>query len=128
LRTPLNGIIGFSEMLHDGKAGAVEPQQKEFLGDILNSGRHLLQLINDVLDLSKVESGKFEFQYEVVDLAKVVGEVRDVLRTIVAEKRINFEFRVDPGVRNVTADAAKLKQILYNYLSNALKFTPDGGQ
>jgi PAS domain S-box-containing protein len=128
LRTPLNGIIGFSELLHDGKAGKVDEQQKEFLGDILNSARHLLQLINDVLDLSKVESGKMEFRYENVLPEKVIGEVRDVLRTLVAQKRIKLESSVHPGAARVVADSSKLKQILYNYISNALKFTPDGGQ
>ncbi len=119
LRTPLTWIIGFSELLYDGKAGAMAAQQKEFLGDILNSGRHLLQLINDVLDLAKVESGKMEFFYEPVALEKVTGEVRDVLRTMAAKKRIVLEIEVDPRVSQVVADPAKLKQILYNYLSNA---------
>ena len=73
LRTPLNGIIGFSEILHNAKAGPITSDQKEYLGDILTSGRHLLQLINDVLDLSKVESGKMEFRSETIDLGKLVG-------------------------------------------------------
>jgi signal transduction histidine kinase len=84
LRTPLNGIIGFAELMHDGKVGAVSADQKEYLGDILTSSRHLLQLINDVLDLAKVESGKMEFRPETLALPKVVGEVNDVLRTLVA--------------------------------------------
>ena len=80
LRTPLNAIIGFSELMHDGKVGPVSADHKEYLGDILMSSRHLLQLINDVLDLAKVESGKMEFRPEPVDVPRIVDEVRDVLR------------------------------------------------
>jgi signal transduction histidine kinase/CheY-like chemotaxis protein len=128
LRTPLNAVIGFAEILHDGKVGPVSADQQEFLGDILGSSRHLLQLINDVLDLSKVEAGKMEVHPEAVDVTKVVGEVRDILRSIAAAKRIGVEVGVDPGLGQVVIDPGKLKQILYNYLSNALKFTPDGGR
>jgi PAS domain S-box-containing protein len=128
LRTPLNAIIGFSELMHDGKVGPVAPDHKEYLGDILTSGQHLLQLINDVLDLAKVESGKMEFYPEPVNLAKITGEVRDVLRTLITLKRINVTIEVDAGLADVSADGAKLKQVLYNYLSNALKFTPEDGK
>ena len=128
LRTPLNAIIGFTELLHDGKVGAVSGEQKEFLGDILTSSRHLLQLINDVLDLSKVESGKMEFRPESLDLERVVGEVRDILRSLSASKRIRVDTEIAPNLGNVLLDPGKLKQVLYNYLSNALKFTPDEGQ
>lgn len=128
LRTPLNAIIGFSELIHDGKAGAVTPDQKEYLEDILTSSQHLLQLINDVLDLSKVESGKMEFRPEPIDLVKLTAEVGDILRTIAAKKRIVLETHVDPSLSDVVADPSKLKQVLYNYLSNALKFTPEEGR
>jgi len=128
LRTPLNAIIGFAELMHDGKVGPVSAEHKEFLGDILTSSRHLLQLINDVLDLAKVESGKMEFRPEAVDLARLVGEVRDILRTLMAKKRIRVQDEIDPAVSRVVVDPGKLKQILYNYLSNALKFTPDEGR
>jgi PAS domain S-box-containing protein len=128
LRSPLNGIIGFAELMHSGKTGSVSDPHKEFLGDILTSSRHLLQLINDVLDLARVEAGRIEFHPEPVDLAKLVGEVRDGLRPLAATKRIQVKTQIDPGLNGVTADPAKLKQLLYNYLSNALKFTPDGGQ
>ncbi len=128
LRTPLNAIIGFTELIHDGRVGAVSAEQKEFLGDILNSSQHLLQLINDVLDLAKVEAGKLEFFPEPLNLAKVIGEVRDILRTLASRKRIAIEVAAEPAVAEVVADAGKLKQVLYNYLSNALKFSPDGGR
>jgi PAS domain S-box-containing protein len=128
LRTPLNAIIGFSELMHDGKVGPVSEEHREYLGDILASSRHLLQLINDILDLSKVESGKMDFYPEAIDVAKLVGEVRDILRTLAAQKRIAIEVTVEPAVSEVVADPSKLKQVLYNYLSNALKFTPDEGR
>ena len=128
LRTPLNAIIGFTELMHDERVGAVSAEQKEYMGDILTSSRHLLQLINDVLDLSKVEAGKLEFRPEPVDLAQVIGEVRDILRTLAAKKRIEIQVAVDPAATGIVADAGKLKQVLYNYLSNALKFSPDGGR
>jgi signal transduction histidine kinase/ActR/RegA family two-component response regulator len=127
LRTPLNAIIGFSELMHDGKVGAMAAPQKEYTGDILTSARHLLQLINDVLDLAKVESGKMEFHPEPVQLPKLVNEVRDVVRTLIARKSIKVSAEVDPGLTGLALDPGKLKQVLYNYLSNAIKFTGDGG-
>jgi PAS domain S-box-containing protein len=127
LRTPLNSIIGFAELMHHGKVGPVSPEHKEYLGDILTSSRHLLQLINDVLDLAKVESGKMDFRPEPVDLIKLAAEVRDVLRGLAATKRLRVEILVDPDVATVVVDPARMKQILYNYLSNAIKFTPERG-
>jgi len=127
LRTPLNGIIGFAEIMHDGKVGPIAEKHREYLDDILTSARHLHQLINDVLDLAKVESGKMEFRPEIVSLTRLVSEVRDVLRTLAARKQIRIETSVDESVETILIDPAKLKQVLYNYLSNALKFTPDSG-
>ena len=127
LRTPLNGIIGFAEIMHDGRVGPVSDQHKEYLGDVLTSARHLLQLINDVLDLSKVEAGKMEFNSQAVNLQLVVQEVREIVRTLAASKRIEVRSEIDPALSAIDADPRSLKQILYNYLSNALKFTPDGG-
>jgi PAS domain S-box-containing protein len=128
LRTPLNGIIGFSEIMHDGRVGPVSAEHKEYLGDILTSAKHLLQLINDVLDLSKVEAGKMEFTPECIDLAMVVGEVRDIVRGLAAKKRIRLKTEIDPALSGIEADLKSVKQILYNYVSNALKFTPDEGE
>ena len=127
LRTPLNAIIGFAELMHDGKVGSVSTLQKECLDDILTSSRHLLQLINDVLDLSKVEAGKMEFRPETVNLERLAGEVRDILRGLAAQKRIRLEVEVEPALGEIVIDAGKLKQVLYNFLSNALKFTLEGG-
>ena len=117
LRTPLNGIIGLAELMHDGKVGTVSSDHKEYLGDILTSSAHLLQLINDVLDLAKVESGKTEFRAETVDLQRLISDVSGIVRTIAAEKRIVLTSEVDPGVAEVVIDPAKLKQVLYNFLS-----------
>ena len=128
LRTPLNAIIGFTDLMHKGKAGPVSAQHEEYLGDVLSSSKHLLQLINDVLDLAKVESGKMDFRPERVDLATLVNEVSDVLRGLATSKGLRIETEVDPAVTAVVVDPARVKQILYNYLSNAIKFTPEGGR
>jgi PAS domain S-box-containing protein len=128
LRTPLNAIIGFADLMHKGKVGPVSAAHEEYLGDILTSSRHLLQLINDVLDLAKVESGKMDFRPEDVDLTKLVREVSDILRGMAANKRLNVDSSVSPEVGSVFVDPARVKQILYNYLSNAIKFTPAGGR
>jgi PAS domain S-box-containing protein len=125
-RTPLNGIIGLGELMFDTLAGPVSDEQQEYLGDILASARHLLHLVNDVLDIAKVESGKMEFRMESVPLAPLLCEVRDVLRILAERKGISIS--IDTGdVDQVVTDASRLKQVVYNYLSNALKFTPEGG-
>jgi signal transduction histidine kinase len=128
LRTPLNAIIGFAALMYKGKVGPLSPEHREYVGDILTSSRHLLQLINDVLDLAKVESGKMVFRPEEVDVAQLTTEVRDILRGLAAKKRLRVEIDVDEAARKVVVDAARVKQILYNYLSNAIKFTPEGGR
>jgi signal transduction histidine kinase len=128
LRTPLNAIIGFSQLMHDGKAGIVSQQHKEFLADILASGRHLLQLINDVLDLSKVEAGKMEFAAEPVDLESIIAETRSILQALAAKKRIQLQTEIDPSLTDIVTDPRSFKQVLYNYISNAIKFTGEGGR
>ncbi|HVR87270.1 MAG TPA: PAS domain S-box protein, partial [Planctomycetota bacterium] len=126
LRTPLNAIIGFTELMYNQK---VPPEDyREFHGDILNSSRHLLQLINDVLDLAKVESGKMDFHPEPVHLPRLVGEVKDILRTLAGKNRIQVEVRITGECQDVVIDPAKLKQVLYNFLSNAIKFSSEGGR
>ena len=128
LRTPLNAILGFSELLYDGAVPPDAPEHREFIGDIMKSGRHLLQLINDILDLSKVEAGKLEFLPERIRLRKTVDEVLGILRTTAATARVQVEASIAPEVDELVVDPARLKQVLYNYLSNAIKFTPEGGQ
>jgi PAS domain S-box-containing protein len=126
LRTPLNGIIGLTELMHDGVVGHVSDEHREYLGDILASSKHLLQLVNDVLDMAKIESGRMEFRSEPVEVGPLLGEVRDVLR-ILADKK-NLSMTIDNGtVHSVITDPARLKQVVYNYLSNAIKFAADGG-
>src|SRR5947207_509621 len=128
LRTPLNAIIGFTELIYDEEVGPISEEQKEYLGDTLSSSRHLLQLITDVLDLAKIEAGKMTFLPEPVDLEELAGEVRNILRPLTAAKRLHIEMEIDARLGRVTVDPAKLKQVLYNYLSNAIKFTPEEGQ
>ena len=128
LRTPLNSVIGFSELIHDGKAGPVTADQKEYLGDVLGSAHHLLQLINDILDLAKIEAGKIRFRPESIALDALTKEICGSLRTISDNKKIHVTVEILPATDAIEADAGRLKQVLYNYLSNALKFTPEGGQ
>ena len=127
LRTPLNGIIGFSEMMYDAKLGPVSDDHKDVLSDILTSARHLLQLINDILDLSKVEAGRMEFHPESTRIDTLVYEVRDVVRPLAEKKSLNLSLKVTTGLTAVV-DPARFKQVLYNYLSNAVKFTPERGR
>lgn len=127
LRTPLNAIIGFTSLLHKGRAGPVTEEQKEYLGDVLSSSHHLLQLISDILDLAKVEGGHVEVTVADIDTAKLVNEVRDVLRGLPAAQSLQLSVAIDPSLSRVRADERMLKQILYNYLSNAIKFTPKAG-
>ena len=128
LRTPLNAIIGFTEFLIDEKPGPLKPKQKEYLGDVLASGRHLLQLINDVLDLAKIEAGKMELHPEIFPVRKAVEEVTAVIQGIAQKKRITVGIEIGAGLEAVTLDQQKFKQLLYNLLSNAVKFTDDGGK
>jgi PAS domain S-box-containing protein len=128
LRTPLNAVIGFAELLQSGRVPSTSPKHAEFLGYIAVSGRHLLQLINDVLDLSKVDSGKFEVHPEPVRLAALLQEVMDVQRQAVDRKGLTLSLDVDPALDIVELDPARLKQALFNYVSNAIKFTPEGGR
>lgn len=127
LRTPLNGIIGFSELMIDGKAGVLAPKQNEYLNDIHNSGRHLLQLINDVLDLAKVESGKMEMYPERFSVKKSIEEVTNVVSPLARNKNISINIDVPKDLKYVKVDKQKFKQILYNLMSNSVKFTNDGG-
>ncbi|HZT72987.1 MAG TPA: PAS domain S-box protein [Terriglobales bacterium] len=128
LRTPLNGIIGFTEFLVDEKPGPLNAKQKEYLGDVLASAHHLLQLINDVLDLAKVESGKLELHIETFSARQAVEEAMAVVRGMAHRKRLRLEAEFEGELERVALDQPKLKQVLYNLLSNAVKFTPDGGR
>ena len=128
LRTPLNGIIGFSELLIDEKAGPLNERQREYLGDVLNSGRHLLRLINDVLDLSKVEAGRMELHPETFNLHETIAEVCSVLTPSASKRNITIRPEISAELGRVTLDRHKFMQVLYNLLSNGVKFNGDGGE
>ncbi len=127
LRTPLNAVIGFSEVLLERMFGELNPKQEEYLHDILTSGRHLLSLINDILDLSKVEAGRMELELGSFDLPVALDNALTLVRERAARHGITLDLGVDPGLSAFVGDERKIKQILLNLLSNAVKFTPEGG-
>jgi PAS domain S-box-containing protein len=127
LRTPLNTILGFSELLSEQSAGALNDKQKRFLTHIQRDAGHLLELINDVLDLSKIEAGRLELQLEKFPMAAAVSEVLTSIRPLAAVKDISLDSDLD-GQMILEADRLRCKEILYNLLSNAIKFTPSGGR
>jgi signal transduction histidine kinase/CheY-like chemotaxis protein len=128
LRTPLVAIIGFSEVLRDGLLGELTLQQRGYIGDIFNSGQHLLSLINDILDLSKVEAGKMTLELESIPLAALLQNSLSIVKEKAAARHIRLDLVAASDMGSVTADPRKIKQILYNLLSNAVKFTSEGGQ
>jgi PAS domain S-box-containing protein len=128
LRTPLNAIIGFSEALKDGLVGAMSEVQQEYVGDIFSSGQHLLSLINDILDLSKVEAGMMTLDLEAVDLKSMLVNSLSIVREQAAAQRINLELDIDEDLGVPQLDLRKTKQIVYNLLSNAVKFSATGGR
>src|SRR5581483_10323848 len=128
LRTPLNAIIGFSEVLLDPVLNQMPDEQRlHFISNIQRSGRHLLGLINDILDLSKVEAGRMELHLERLAVAEVIQSSIDIVRPMASKKGIVIRTHCEPAEATIVADPARLKQILYNLLSNAVKFTSEGG-
>jgi signal transduction histidine kinase len=129
LRTPLNAIIGFSEIIKDEVLGtAAFDRYKDYAADIHQSGRHLLQLINDVLDLTKVEAGKYELRETECDLWAIIAEVAHLMHDLAKRGGVSLEHRTEPGLPRLRADARAVRQIVVNLLSNAIKFTPPGGK
>ena len=128
LRTPLNAIIGFSEVLSEGMFGDINDKQAEYLRDILESGRHLLSLINDILDLSKIEAGRMELEPTDFDLPGAIDNALTLVRERAGRRGILLGRASDERVGSIRADERKVKQVLLNLLSNALKFTPEGGR
>jgi len=128
LRTPLNIIIGFSELMLDDVPEKINQEQRQCLSDILGSSQHLLNLINEVLDLSKVESGKTKLKLTNVDLTEVIESLRSAMMPILTPKKQSLDVEVEEGLPPVHADKAKVRQVLLNLLSNSTKFTPDGGR
>ena len=127
LRTPLNAIIGFSEVLHEKMFGELSEKQDEYVVDILGSGRHLLALINDILDLSKIEAGRMELELEDFALAPAIENALALVKERAHRHGVALECTIDPGLETIHADERKFKQVLLNLLSNAVKFTPEGG-
>jgi signal transduction histidine kinase len=128
LRTPLNAIIGFSEVLQERMFGELNEKQAEYTDDILTSGRHLLSLINEILDLSKVEAGRMELELATFDLPLAIDNARTFVRERATRHGINLDVTVDERLGDFVGDERKIKQILLNLLSNAVKFTPEGGR
>lgn len=128
LRTPLNSIIGFSQVMLDGLTGSMTDDQKEYLNDIVESGRHLLSLINDILDLSKVEAGKMELELSGFSMKDLLEESLVMFKERAAKHHITLESDIPADIGDITADERKTKQVIFNLLSNATKFTPDGGR
>ena len=128
LRTPLNVIIGFSELMVDGVPGKVNREQKQSLNDILSSGQHLLSLINDILDLSRVEAGKMELRLSTFAIRELIESIRSVMLTKIAQENQGLDVEIEEGLPPVFADTDRITQVLTNLLSNGTKFTPDGGK
>jgi signal transduction histidine kinase/HAMP domain-containing protein len=128
LRTPLNAIIGFSEVMLERMFGEVNDKQEEYLNDILSSGRHLLSLINDILDLAKIEAGRMELEPGDFHLPQAIDNALILVRERAMRRGIALERRIDPRLGEIKGDERKVKQVLLNLLSNAVKFTPEGGR
>jgi signal transduction histidine kinase len=128
LRTPLNAVIGFSEVLLERMFGEINDKQEEYLNDILASGRHLLSLINDILDLAKIEAGRMELDLEDFDVAQAIDNAVVLVRERATRKGLALETALPPALGTVRGDQRKIKQVLLNLLSNAVKFTPEGGR
>jgi signal transduction histidine kinase len=128
LRTPLNAIIGFSEVLVERMFGELNPKQEEYLQDVLSSGRHLLSLINDILDLSKIEAGHMELDASVFDLPAALESCLTLVRERATHHGIALELAVEGSLGQIVADERKVRQVVLNLLSNAVKFTPEGGR
>jgi len=127
LRTPLNAVIGFSEMLLHEMAGPINDKQREYLDDVLTAGRHLLALINDLLDLSKIEAGKMSLERASVALPALLEHTVGLMRQAAVRQQLRLSLDVEPGIDLLDGDERKIKQVLFNLLSNAVKFTPRGG-
>jgi signal transduction histidine kinase len=127
LRTPLNAIIGFSEVMLSGMAGSMPDKQKEFIGDIRDSGKHLLALINDILDLSKIEAGRMELDITRFDLPAAISNAMTLVRGRAERHGIRLASEISTDVGAYDGDERKFKQIVLNLLTNAVKFTAEGG-
>ena len=128
LRTRLNVIIGFSELMLDEVPGKINEEQRQCLNDVLSSGKRLLELINDALDLSRIESGEMELKLRNFSLQAVIESLRRVMMPMLAPKKQSLEIEMEEGLSTVYADRDKIRQVLLNLLNNSTMFTPDGGE
>ncbi len=121
-------MIGFSDLLLEGAFGSLNTRQSKYVNNILISGKNLLEIINNLLDISRLEAGDRKLNYEEIDIASLIGDVRMSLISLASHKKISLEVNVDTSLENIRADRTKLRQILYNLMNNAIKFTPDKGR
>jgi two-component system CheB/CheR fusion protein len=128
LRTPLNSINGFSEVLYDETFGPLNEKQKKYVNNVLTSGKHLLLLINQILDMAKVEAGKMKLALSSLPMKGLLNEISLLVADMVSKKQLLMILEIDEDLPNIEADELKVKEIIYNLLSNAVKFTPEGGK
>jgi two-component system cell cycle sensor histidine kinase PleC len=128
LRTPLNSIIGFSEVLYDETFGPLNEKQNQYVNNVLTSGKHLLLLINQILDMAKVEAGKMKLTLSSLPMKSLLNEIALLVEDMVGKKRLELLLEIAEDLPDIEADDLKVKEILYNLLSNAVKFTPEGGK
>jgi two-component system CheB/CheR fusion protein len=128
LRTPLNSINGFSEVLFDETFGPLNEKQKKYVHNVLTSGKHLLLLINQILDMAKVEAGKMKLSLSVLPIGRILGEIALLIADMAARKRLEMRIEIAQDLPDIEADELRVKEIIYNLLSNAVKFTPEGGE
>jgi two-component system CheB/CheR fusion protein len=128
LRTPLNSINGFSEVLYDETFGPLNEKQKKYVNNVLTSGKHLLLLINQILDMAKVEAGKMNLALSSLPMKSLLNEISLLVADMVSKKKIEMSLEIAEDLPNIEADELKVKEIMYNLLSNAVKFTPEGGK
>lgn len=128
LRTPLNSILGFSQMLYDRIPGSINEKQAKYASNIIKSSKHLMDLINEILDLSKIEAGKMELVYETIDINDLTDEIVTSMKPAAMSKNIDMVNQIQNGVIEIYADRNKIKDVMYNLLSNAIKFTPKNGE
>jgi two-component system cell cycle sensor histidine kinase PleC len=128
LRTPLNSIIGFSEVLYDETFGPLNEKQRQYVNNVLTSGKHLLLLINQILDMAKVEAGKMKLSLSSLSMKSLLNEITSLVENLVDKKRLELLLEIAEDLPDIEADDLKVKEILYNLLSNAVKFTPEGGK
>ncbi len=128
LRTPLNSINGFSEVLYDETFGPLNEKQKKYVNNVLTSGKHLLLLINQILDMAKVEAGKMKLALSSLPMKSLLNEISLLVADMVSKKKIDMSLEIAEDLPNIEADELKVKEIIYNLLSNAVKFTPEGGK